>query len=151
MDGFIYLYQMLSVVTPCYQIGLPFAIRITVILCVVDSTTCYRHSTEILVQVANDANRQLHISQLYIHDTPEPKDAVLDRDLATVEAIREQLSSCHIQETSLRWFELSQSLFLSCFFYTPTALFSTAAEINTHLINVFLIFCRLIVVVLCQL
>ncbi len=37
---------------------------------------------------------------------PHPKGALLDWDLVTVEAIWVKWSHCHVQETSLRWFEL---------------------------------------------
>ncbi len=38
---------------------------------------------------------------------PHPKGALLDWDLKTVEAIWVKWTHCHVQETSLRWFELS--------------------------------------------
>ncbi len=37
---------------------------------------------------------------------PHPKGALLDWDLMTVEAIWVKWTHCHVQETSLRWFEL---------------------------------------------
>ncbi len=37
---------------------------------------------------------------------PHPKGALLDWDLVTVEAIWVKWTHCHVQETSLRWFEL---------------------------------------------
>ncbi len=37
---------------------------------------------------------------------PHPKGALLDWDLGTVEAIWVKWTHCHVQETSLRWFEL---------------------------------------------
>ncbi len=37
---------------------------------------------------------------------PHPKAALLDWDLVTVEAIWVKWTHCHVQETSLRWFEL---------------------------------------------
>ncbi len=37
---------------------------------------------------------------------PHPKGALLDWDLVTVEAIWVKWTNCHVQETSLRWFEL---------------------------------------------
>ncbi len=37
---------------------------------------------------------------------PHPKGALLDWDLVTVEVIWVKWTHCHVQETSLRWFEL---------------------------------------------
>ncbi len=53
----------------------------------------------------------LQICRLHIHDanslvTPHPKDVLLDWDLVTVEAIWVKWTHCHVQETSLRWFDL---------------------------------------------
>ncbi len=41
---------------------------------------------------------------------PHPKGALLDLDLVTVEAIWLKLTHCHVQETSLRWFELCDTV-----------------------------------------
>ncbi len=38
--------------------------------------------------------------------SPHPKGALLDWDLVTVEAIWVKSTHCHVQETSLKWFEL---------------------------------------------
>ncbi len=43
-------------------------------------------------------------------DKPNPKGALLDWDLVTVEAIWVKWTHCHVQETSLRWFELCDML-----------------------------------------
>ncbi len=52
----------------------------------------------------------LQICRLHIHDEspvpPHPKGALLDWDLGTVEAVWVKWTHCHVQETSLRWFEL---------------------------------------------
>ncbi len=51
----------------------------------------------------------LQICWLHIHDANLPfhhKCALLDCDLVTVEAIWVNWTHCHVQETSLRWFEL---------------------------------------------
>ncbi len=51
----------------------------------------------------------LQICRLHIHESlvpPHPKGALLDWDLVTVEAIWVKWTHCHVQETSLRWFEL---------------------------------------------
>ncbi len=55
--------------------------------------------------------RLLQICRLHIHGCespvpPHPKDALLDWDLVNVEAIWVKWTHCHVQETSLRWFEL---------------------------------------------
>ncbi len=57
----------------------------------------------------------LQICQLHIHDANlpfyhHPKYALLDWDLVTVEAIWVKWTYCHVQETSLRWFELCDML-----------------------------------------
>jgi len=41
---------------------------------------------------------------------PHPKDALLDWDLVTVEVIWVKWTHCHVQETSLRWFELCDTV-----------------------------------------
>ncbi len=49
----------------------------------------------------------LQICRLHIHDANLPFHHIpLDWDLVTVEAIRVKWTHCHVQETSLRWFEL---------------------------------------------
>ncbi len=48
-------------------------------------------------------------SMMRISVPPHPKGALLDWDLVTVEAIWVKWTHWHVQETSLRWFELYES------------------------------------------
>ncbi len=98
--------------TPCmYRVGPPFAFRTALILCGIDSTMFWKHSSEILVHIDMIASRSCCrfvgcTSMMQISCSPHPKGALLYWDLVTVEAIWVKWTHCHVQETSLRWFEL---------------------------------------------
>ncbi len=101
--------------TPCmYRVGPPFAFRTALILCGIDSTMLWKHSSEILVHIDMITSRSccrfvgctsiIRISR----STTSQRCSILllDWDLVTVEAIWVKWTHCHVQETSLRWFEL---------------------------------------------
>ncbi len=115
---YIYIYIYIYTVTghfirytflvPCWT---PFALRTTLILHSIDSTRCWKHYSEILViliwyhhTVAADLSAAPPWCESPV--PPHPKGALLDWDLVTVEVIWVKWTHCHVQETSLRWFEL---------------------------------------------
>ncbi len=78
------------------------------------NSSCHRFN-EVLETFLRDFGPYLHDSIGYLSAAhpwyespvpPHPKDALLDLDLVTVEAIWVKWNHCHVQETSLRWFEL---------------------------------------------
>ncbi len=88
-----------------------FAFRTALILRGIDSTRCCKHSSEILSiliwlhhAVAADLSAVHPWCESLV--PPHPKRALLDWDLVTVEAIWVKWTHCHVQETSLRWFDL---------------------------------------------
>ncbi len=89
----------------------PFAFRTALILHVIDSTRCWKHSSEILVHIVMIASHSscrfvVCTSMMWISRPTTSHNALLDWDLVTVEAIWVKCTHCHVQETSLRWFEL---------------------------------------------
>ncbi len=101
--------------TPCmYRVGPAFAFRTALILHCIDSTRFWKHSSEILVHIDMITSRSccrfvgctsmMRISR----STTSQRCSILllDWDLVTVEAIWVKWTHCHVQETSLRWFEL---------------------------------------------
>ncbi len=75
------------------------------------ATRCWKQSSEILVHIDFIASRSCCrfvgcTSWCESLVPPHPKGALLDWDLVTVEVIWVKWTHCHVQETSLRWFEL---------------------------------------------
>ncbi len=85
--------------TPCYRVGLPFALRTALIL-------LRKFLRDFGPYWPDGITQLLQSCRLHIHDVNDPKGALLDWDLVTVEAIWVKWTHCHVQETSLRWFEL---------------------------------------------
>ncbi len=108
--------------TPCkYWIGPPFAFWTASIIRGIDSTRFCKHSSEILVHVDMIASRSccrfvgctsmMRISR----STTSQRCSILllNWDLVTVEAVWVKWTHCHVQETSLRWFELCDTVWSS--------------------------------------
>lgn len=94
-----------------------FAFRSALILHDTDSTSSWKHSSEIWVRTGMIAlhscckTRQLHfhVDAIAFHQIQN-----LDCDLVTVEATWVQWGHCHVHETSLMWFKLYIMVILSC-------------------------------------
>ncbi len=74
-----------------------------------------KHSSEILVHIDMIASHGCCrfigcTSMMWISRSPHPKAALLDWDLVTVEAIWVKWTHYPVQETSLRWFELCDTV-----------------------------------------
>ncbi len=99
----------------------PFVFRAVLILRGIDSTRCWKHCSEILVHIVMIASHSccrfvVCTSMMWISRSSTSQGALLDWDLVTVEAIWVKWTHRHVQETSLRWFELCDGA-LSCWKY----------------------------------
>ncbi len=94
-----------------YRVGPPFAFRTALIFHGIDSTRCWNISQRfwsILTWYHHAVAADLSAAHPWCKFTvpPHPKSALLDWDLVTVEAVWVKWTHCHVQETSLIWFEL---------------------------------------------
>ncbi len=97
-----------TLLVPCWT---PFSFRTALILRGIVSTRCWKHSSEILVHIDMIASRGCYrfvgcTSMMWISRSTTSQRCSIDWDLVTVEAIWVKWTHCHVQETSLRWFEL---------------------------------------------
>ncbi len=88
-----------------------FAFRTALILRGIDSARSWKHYSEILsilIWSHHAVAADLSAAHPWCESPvpPHPKGALLDWDLVTVEPIWVKWTHCHVQETSLRWFEL---------------------------------------------
>ncbi len=97
-----------TLLVPCWT---PFSFRTVLILRGIVSTRCWKHSSEMLVHIDMIASRSCYrfvgcTSMMWISRSTTSQRCSIDWDLVTVEAIWVKWTHCHVQETSLRWFEL---------------------------------------------
>lgn len=85
----------------------PFSLRTALILCDINSTRCWKHWS-ILTWKHHTLPAVLSPAHPWCESplSSNPKSALLDWDLVTMEVTWIQLTNFHVQETSLRWSEL---------------------------------------------
>ncbi len=115
---YIFIHIYIHLLVPCWT---PFVFRSVLILRGIDSTRCWKHSSEILVHIVMIASHSccrfvVCTSMMWISCSTTSQRCSIDWDLVTVEAIWVKWTHCHVQETSLRWFELCDGA-LSCWKY----------------------------------
>lgn len=103
----LYTHWPLSSYSLLVPAWIPFCFITALIVHGINSTRCWRHSSEILVHIGIIVSRNCcKCVSCTSMMPPHPKRALLDWYLVTVEALWVQWTHCYAQETSLRWLKL---------------------------------------------